>query len=310
VLSAFKSIWSESWGPRLEYILFNTLAALIESEHTTLLGIQRMLTDEGYRCWVVNQVKDPMVRSYWRNEFGKLEKRMVAEAISPILNKSGQFAMAPIIRNILGQVRSSVDFRQLMDKGQILIADLSKGTIGEDKSRLLGALLVSQLQLAAMSRKDIPEDERRDFFCYIDEFQSFASDSFISILSEARKYRLNLTLSHQYLGQLSESIKDAVLGSVGQAISLRVGFHDAEVLAKEFSSVCTADTLATLNRFHAFVRLTQDGEYSDPFRIVTLPKMGKRFGKREKIINRSRERFTTNRTVVEAKIEKWINPRS
>jgi len=306
LVSAFKSIWSESWGPRLEYILYATLASLIESPHTTILGVQRMLIDETYRWWVVNQVKDPMIRSFWVNEFDGYEKRMLAEMISPILNKSGQFGMAPVVRNILGQVRTSINFRRLMDSGQILIANLSKGSIGEDKSHLLGALLVSQLQLAAMSRQDIPEDERRDFNCYIDEFQAFSSESFISILSEARKYRLNLTLSHQYLGQLPEKIRDAVLGNVGQVISFRIGFEDAEIFSKDFGNVCLPEALSSLNRFHAFVRLTQAGEYVDPFGIVTLSKLGRKYMSKARILQRSREWFTRDRKAVEQKIERWI----
>jgi hypothetical protein len=201
-VSAFKSIWRDSWGPRLEYILYAAVAALLECENESLLGLQRMLSDARYRAWVVRQVKDPIVRSFWVNEFENYDDRFLTEAVAPIQNKVGQLLMSPQLRNILGQVRSKINARSMMDNKLIFIADLSKGKLGEDKSNLLGALLVTQFQLAAMSRADMPEAQRRDFFLYVDEFQSFATDSFISILSEARKYRLCLTLSHQYVEQL------------------------------------------------------------------------------------------------------------
>lgn len=184
IVGAFKNIWRDSWGPRLEYILYAAVAALVDCENATLLGAQRMLSDDKYRAWVVRQVKDPMVRSFWTNEFGGYDKKFLQEAIAPIQNKVGQLFMAAPIRNILGQVRSRVDTRFMMDEGRIFIGNLSKGRLGEDKSNLLGALLATQFQLAAMSRADIPEEHRRDFFLYIDEFQNFTSDSFSSMLSE------------------------------------------------------------------------------------------------------------------------------
>jgi len=223
VVGVFKTIWPEFWGPRLEYILYAATAALLDCENVTILGVQRMLSDARYRAWVVKQIKDPMVRSFWVNEFEHYDKRFLHEAIAPIQNKVGQLLMSPHVRNILGQVRSRINARFIMDNGRIFIADVSKGKLGADKSNLLGAMLVTQFQLAAMSRADMPEEKRRDFFLYVDEFQSFASDSFISILSEARKYRLCLTLSHQYIDQLRPEIRDAVFGNVGSMVAFRVG---------------------------------------------------------------------------------------
>ena len=246
IVSAFRSIWPEFWGPRLEYILYAAVAALLDCENVSLLGVQRMLSDDRYRAWVVKQVKDPQVRSFWVNEFENFDERFLREAVAPIQNKVGQLLMSPHLRNILGQVRSRIDARFMMDNGRIFIADLSKGKLGADKSNLLGALLVTQFQLAAMSRSDVPEETRRDFFLYVDEFQSFTSDSFVSILSEARKYRLCLTLSHQYTDQLRPEIKDAVFGNVGSIVAFRVGHRDAKTLEEVLGGSYTASQLSSL----------------------------------------------------------------
>jgi hypothetical protein len=195
IVTAFKNVWKDSWGPRLEYILFGCISALASVENGTLLGAQRMLVDEHYRRWIIKQVDDPMVRSFWEDEFASYDKRLLSEAVAPLQNKIGQLVMSPLIRNIVGQVRSRIDLRHLMDNRKIFIANLSKGQLGEDKSNLLGSLLVTAFQLAAMGRSDVPMGERVDYFLHVDEFQNFATDSFATILSEARKYRLNLTLS-------------------------------------------------------------------------------------------------------------------
>jgi len=202
IVGAFKSIWPDSWGPRMEYILYNAIAALLDCQNTSLLGVNRMLTDEKYREWVIRQIKDPFIKEYWEHEFAGYDERFRREAIAPIQNKLGQFLLNPVIRNILGQVKCKVNFPFVMDQKRLFIANLSKGKIGHDKANLLGSLLTTQFQLAAMRRAAQPEEEREDFFLFIDEFQNFTTDSFAAILAEARKYRLCLTLSHQYVDQI------------------------------------------------------------------------------------------------------------
>lgn len=306
VVSIFKSVWSDSWGPRLEYILFATVAALLDCENVSLLGVTRMLSDAKYRAWVVKQIEDPMVRSFWEREFGQYEKRFLQEAIAPVQNKVGQLLMSPHLRNILGQVRSRISAKFIMDNRRIFIANLSKGKLGPDKANLIGALLVTQFQFAAMTRADIAEDKRTDFFLYVDEFHSFVTDSFTSILSEARKYRLSLTLSNQYLSQLREEIKDAVLGNVGSIVSFRTGHEDAEALEKAFGMKYTASHFTSLNNREVCVKLLVDGEDREPFLGRTLSPQRKRYGKRETIIRRSREKYATRRAIVEEKISRWI----
>lgn len=307
IVSALKSIWRDSWGPRLEYILYACCAALLECENVSLLGIQRMLSDSRYRAWVVRQVDDPAVRSFWETEFARYDPRFLQEAISPIQNKVGQLLMAPPIRNILGQVRGKIDPRFMMDDGRILIANLSKGHLGEEKSNLLGALLVTQFQLAAMGRADIPEASRRDFFLHIDEFHNFSTDSFAGILSEARKYRLCLTLAHQYTEQLRPQVKDAVFGNVGSLIAFRVGEVDAEQLSGEFGGSYLPRHFADLANFEVCAKLLSEGGSADPFLGTTLPPFLPRYSKRETIIARSRERFSTPRRLVEERIERWLS---
>jgi hypothetical protein len=306
VVSIFKTTWPEFWGPRLEYILYAAVAAVLDCENVTLLGVQRMLTDAKYRSWVVRQIKDPMVKSFWVNEFANYDKKFLHEAIAPIQNKVGQLLMSPHLRNILGQVKSRIDARSMMDNGCIFIADVSKGKIGEDKSNLLGAMLVTQFQLAAMSRADVPEHERRDFFLYVDEFQSFASDSFISILSEARKYRLCLTLSHQYTDQLRPEIRDAVFGNVGSILSFRVGQRDAELLEREFGGAYSARRFIELNNHEVCVKLLKDGQYAEPFTGRTLPAWGIRHDRRDSVIRRSREKYGRERGTIEDKIKRYL----
>ena len=265
-----------------------------------------MLTDDRYRAWVVKQVKDPMVRSFWINEFGKYEKKFLQEAIAPIQNKVGQLLMSPQLRNILGQVRSRMDARFMMDRGRIFIANLSKGKLGADKANLLGALWVTQFQLAAMSRADVPESERRDFHLYVDEFQSFVSDSFTSILSEARKYRLCLTLSHQFLEQIKPEILNAVLGNVGSIVSFRVGPRDAPILETAFGKSYVVSQFAGLSDGEVLAKLISNGRDLDPFLGKTFPPRGRRYGMRERIIRRSREKYSTRRFEIERKITSWM----
>lgn len=306
IVSSLKGIWSESWGPRMEYILFATVAAILECENSTLLGVSRMLTDPRYRLWVVKQVKDPVVRSFWDREFENYDKRFVQEAVTPILNKVGQLFMSPQLRNVLAQVRKKVDVRFMMDKGRIFIANLSKGKLGEDKANLLGSLLVTQFHLAALSRADQPEKERKDFFLYVDEFQSFASDTFASMLSEARKYRLCLTLSHQYVRQLRREVADAVIGNVGSLISFRVGYEDAEALRRAFGEDLLSSQFTGLGNGEICARILEDGKSVEPFLGRTFRPGGTRYGRRRKIVKRSRERYALRRSVVESKIKRWI----
>ena len=306
IVSALKGVWSDSWGPRLEYILNATIAALLECQNTTILGVQRMLVDAGYRAWVLRQVKDPMVRSFWLAEFPRYDKGFVTEAIAPIQNKVGQLLMAPPIRNMLGQIKSKVGMRFMMDHRRIFIANLAKGALGADKANLIGSLLMTQFQLAAMSRTDTPEADRRDFHLYIDEAHNFMTEAFTSILAEARKYRLCLTLSHQYSSQFRQSTLDAVLGNVGSIISFRVGDQDAHLLEQEFGGTYPAKVFNSLGNYHIVCKLLGNGEPRDPFLGRTLPAQGRRHGWGENILRRSREKYATSKDVVEDKIRRWM----
>ena len=306
IVSALKSIWRESWGPRLEYILSASLAALSECENVSLLGAQRMLVDPRYREWVLRQVTDPVVRQFWLEEFPGYDPRLRAEAIAPIQNKLGALLLAAPMRNTLGQIRSGIDARFIMDNRRIFIANLSKGKLGADKANLLGALLVTQFQLAALSRADMAEDDRRDFFLAIDEFHNFGTDSFTSILSEARKFRLCLTLAGQYLEQTSDEVRDAVFGNVGSLICFRVGERNAEVLHREFGRTYLPSTFSSLGNYEICVKLLTEGQHGEPFLGVTSPPMGRRYGRRSNIVRRSRERYATHRLIVESKIRRWM----
>ncbi len=308
VVDALKSIWHESWGPRMEYILHNTVAALAECENTSLLGVNRMLSDDFYRHWVVRQLRDPFLRDYWVNEFESYDARFRREAIAPIQNKVGQLLLSPIIRNIIGQVRNRISIPLLMDNRRIFIANLAKGQIGSEQANLLGSLLITQFQLAAMARHRQPEADRPDFFLFVDEFQNFATESFTSILSEARKFRLNLTLSHQYIAQLSPTVRDAVFGNVGTLVAFRSGYDDAEFLHGEFGKEFLPNQFVDLNRYETLIRhQAPDGRLH--FQRAKLdPPIETHRGNRQKLIARSRERFATKREVVERKLERWLRP--
>lgn len=307
IVGAFKSIWRDSWGARMEYILYNALVALLDCPNTSLLGVNRMLTDEQYRAWVIRQIKDPFVKNFWAEEFASYDPRFMREAIAPIQNKIGQFLMNPPIRNILGQVKSKIDFRFMMDTGRVFIANLSKGKLGADKANLLGSLLTTQFQLAAMSRADTPEHERRDFHLFLDEFHNFTTDSFAAILAEARKYRLCLTLSHQYVDQLSPEVRQAVFGNTGTMISFRIGYTDAEILAKDFANTFIPRQFVDLDRYQIFIRLMENGVASTPFSAKTLPAIKNHHARKQKLIRWSRERFASARANVENRLSKWAN---
>jgi CxxC-x17-CxxC domain-containing protein len=306
LVGVFKKIWADSWGPRLEYLLRNTILSLLEYPNSTLLGIMRVLVDKEYRSKIIEKVEDPVVKSFWLEEFQKYPDRFLAEAVSPIQNKVGQFLTSPLIRNIVGQTKSTINIREVMDEGKILIMNLSKGRVGEDNSALLGAMMITRLQLAAMSRIEIPMEKRRDFYLYVDEFQNFATESFANILSEARKYRLNLILAHQYINQLEEPVRDAVFGNVGTLISFRVGAEDAEFLEKELQPEFNASDLVNLTKFDIYLKLMIDGIASRPFSATTLPPYPYPDKNcRDKVIRVSRERYTSRREEVEEKISKW-----
>lgn len=307
LMGVFKKIWPDVWSARMEYILNNTLLALLEYTGSTLLGIMRMLSEPDYRKKIVENLQDPVIKAFWVNEFAKYTQRLETEAVAAIQNKVGQFVSNPLVRNILGQVHSSINMREIMDKGKIFIVNLSKGKIGEDNSRLLGAMIITRLQLAAMSRVDISEEKRRDFFLYVDEFQNFATESFANILSEARKYRLSLILAHQYIGQLVDNqnfrVRDAVFGNVGTIICFRTGGADAEFLEKEFMPEFVQNDLVNLSKANIYIKLMIDGVTSRPFSAETIPPPKLPIESfQDVIVKNSRERYGTPRKIVDEKI--------
>jgi hypothetical protein len=312
IMSVFTKLWPDVWSGRMEHILRNTLLALLETEGSSMLGIMRMFADDTYRGKVVSRLSDPLVRSFWEDEYASWSEKYRTEAIAAIQNKVGQLLSTPLIRNIIGQVTSSVDIRHAMDTGKIILVNLSKGKLGEDTSGFLGSMLVTKFQLEAMSRADIPEKDRRDFFLYVDEFQNFATESFATILSEARKYRLGLTMANQYVAQLligdkSTKLQDAVFGNVGTMVSFQVGSDDAEELSKQFEEMVVEKDILSLPKYHAYMRLMIDGIPSKPFSVSTLPPPEfEQDDNRVDIIRKlSRERYSEKREVVEEKIKRW-----
>lgn len=313
VIGVLKRMFGESWGPRLEHILRYTLLALLDRPQTTMLDISRMLTDKDFRKETLEYCKDVTVLQFWKQEFGSWGDKQVTESVAPILNKVGAFTANPIIRNIIGQPKSSFDVRRIMDEGKILVVNLSKGLIGEDNAAILGAFLVTKVQLAAMSRSDIPNvEDRRPFYLYVDEFQNFATDSFAVILSEARKYGLNLTVANQYTSQMTESVRDAVFGNVGTTISFRVSADDAPILSKQFEPIFEAQDLLNLNNRHFVLSMIINGEKTPAFSATTLsiPKPPNDLTPR--IIRNSRLVYSRTREEVEKEIsanieaaEKW-----
>jgi len=292
LVGVFKKIWADSWGPRLEYILRNTILTLLENENSTLLDIMRILVDKNFRANIVYKMKDQVLKQFWLNEYDGYTDKLLVEAISPIQNKVGQFTSSPLIRNIIGQTKSSFNLREIMDQKKILIMNLSKGAVGEGGAQLLGAMMITKMQLAAMSRVDIPENERQDFYAYIDEFQNFSTDSFAEILSEARKYRLSLILAHQYVEQLSEVVRGAVFGNVGTTVVFRIGAADAEFMEREFTPVLTIEDLVNLPKWKIYLKLMIDGVTSQPFSADTLPDPEPELiSNRDKIIEFSRNTY-------------------
>lgn len=303
LMSTFKKIWVDAWSSRMEYILTNALLALIEYPDTTLLSVNRMLADEHYRNKVVDYIKDPAVKAYWVDEFGSYTERFAAEALPAIQNKIGQFTGNPLIRNIIGQPKSSFDIRKLMDEQKILIVNLSKGLVGETNADLLGSMLTTRIYLAAMSRADLPVMQMKqmpNFYFYVDEFQSFANATFANILSEARKYHLNLIIAHQYIEQMEEDVRNAVFGNVGTTVTFRVGPYDAEHLEKLFEPKFMATDLVNLGKFQIYLSLMIDGIGSQPFSAVTLPPVDPpEQSYKEMAIAASRRQFANPREQVE-----------
>ena len=308
LISVFRHLWKDFWGPRLEHILYNCVLALMDTPGQTLLGVYRMLVDDTFRQTIVANIKDPIVKMFWIDDYENYDERFRKEIISPVQNKVGQLLTSSQMRNIVGQPKSSVDFGFVMDQKRILLANLSKGKIGEDKSNLLGSAIVTKMYLAALERQNLPEEIRKDFYLYIDEFQNFSTDIFPSILSEARKYRLNLNLAHQYLYQLPESIKHAVFGNVGTVISFRVGSYDAKELAEEMKPVFTGEDLENLDNHHIALRLLIDGKMSPAFSAITMPPLKPKGheAERETVLRISRERYATPRDIVEEKLQSWF----
>ncbi|MEZ4103306.1 MAG: type IV secretion system DNA-binding domain-containing protein [Candidatus Paceibacterota bacterium] len=309
LMSTFDKIWPDTFSERMRYILSNTLLALLEYPGSTLLGVNRMYADKGYREEIVKNVTDPTVKTFWEDEFAKWDERFMREATAAIQNKIGQFTANPIVRNIIGQKTSSFDFREVMDKKKILLINLSKGRIGEQNAGLLGGMLITKIYLAAMSRADSTKADMADlppFFLFVDEFQNFANESFADILSEARKYKLNLTMAHQYVEQMEEEVRDAVFGNVGTTVSFRVGPLDAELLEKVFVPTFTQEDIVNLGRFQIYLTLMIDGVGSKPFSATTMGPLSKNpISFREEVIQTSRNNFSRPRQEVQKYIDEW-----
>ena len=307
VIGVLKRMFGDSWGPRLEHILRYTLLALLDRPETTLLDISRLLTDKEFRKETLEYCKDVTVLQFWKHEFGQWNEKQVNESIAPVLNKVGAFTANPIIRNIIGQPKSSFDIRKIMDEGKILVVNLSKGLIGEDNAAILGAFLVTKVQLAAMSRSDIPlVQDRRPFYLYVDEFQNFATDSFAVILSEARKYGLNLTVANQYVAQMTDSVRDAVFGNVGTTISFRVSADDAPLLIKQFEPTFEESDIIQLNNRHFVISMIINGEKVPAFSATTLSIPSTPADNFEAIVAHSREYYARPRLEVEQEIRETI----
>lgn len=295
IVSIFQKLYSYSWGPRLEYILRNALLTLLKSDEARLSDILELLTDAKFREKVVAKLDDPILKSFWTMEFDRMQDRARTDAIAPILNKVGQFVSSPIVRNVVNARRSSFSIEQIMNEGKILLVNLSQGRLGEDNAALLGAMLITKIQLAAMSRVHIPEAERRDFFLYVDEFQNFATDSFIKILSEARKYRLNLLLANQYISQIPEEVQKAIFGNCGSMISFVMGADDAAAFAKEYGERYTSEDLVSLGKYQIINKISIDNVISAPFPATTLPLAMGQNQNRDKVVRVSRERYAKKR---------------
>ncbi len=309
VVEVFKKQFGDSWGPRLQYILTNTIATALEAQGTTLLAVIRLLMDQNYRKFILKQVDDPILYKFWTEEFAQMAQnsKLLSESVSPIQNKVGRFISSAVTRNIIGQVKSTIDLREIMDNQKILLVNLAQGRLGEETASLLGGMIITRLQATAMERVDVPEEERKDFFLYVDEFQNFATESFAKILSEARKYKLNLTMTNQYIDQLPLTVRQAIFGNVGTLGSFVVSQGDASILEKEFAPVVASDDLVSLDAYALYIKLCIDGMTSIPFSAKSLPVRYHKFGLKDEIIARSREKYGTTKEEIEEKIVKWSN---
>lgn len=309
VVEVFKKQFGDSWGPRLQYILTNTVATVMEAQGTTLLAVPRMLTDRNYRKFILKQVSDPILYKFWEEEFAQMSEnnRLLSEAVSPIQNKVGRFISSAVTRNIVGQVKSTIDLREIMDNKKILLVNLAQGRLGEETASLLGGMIITRLQATAMERVNIPEDERTDFYLYVDEFQNFATESFAKILSEARKYKLNLTMTNQYIDQLPITVRQAIFGNVGTLASFVVSQADASILEKEFAPVVSSDDLVSLDAYAMYIKLCIDGMTSVPFSAKSLPIRFEKYNLRDEIVLKSREKYGMPKIEIEEKISKWSN---
>ena len=312
LMGIFTKIWANAWSARMEYILNNAILALLDTPGTTMLGITRMLVDKDYRQNIIKNLKDPVIKAFWVHEYEAWQDKFRNEAIAPIQNKVGQFLSSSVIRNIVGQSKSTINIFDMMNEGKIFLVNVSKGRIGEDNSRLLGGMIITKIQLAAMERVRIPEDLRKDFYLYVDEFQNFVTDSFASILSEARKYRLSLTVAHQYTAQLvtkeSSAMRDSIFGNVGTMIIFRVGADDASFLENEFQPEFMAEDIVNLPNYKVYLKLMIDGITSRPFSAKTIPPLvvdNVAEGNAENVINISRDKYCRTRPDVEREINEW-----
>lgn len=304
-IQIFKKLFGSNWTDRLEHVLRYTVLALLDSPNTTVLSILKMLTDKNYRQNIVSRIQDNVVKNFWVSEFAGWSEKFDAEAITPLLNKVGQFVATNMIRNIIGQPVSKFDLRDIMDNKKIILMKVSKGLLGEENSSLLGAMIVTKVYQAAMSRADTKEDKREDFYFYVDEFQNFATETFAEILSEARKYRLNLTIAHQYMGQLSGFVQKTVFGNVGSIVSFRVGADDAGILAEEYTPIFTARDIINLGVREFYCKMSINGEIREAFsaKTLTVPNLNENFV--TEIIAESRLRYCENRSEVEKMLAKW-----
>jgi type IV secretory pathway TraG/TraD family ATPase VirD4 len=303
IVSTLKRIWAESWGPRLEHIFRNTILSLLHYSNATLLDIQPLLTDSEFRNEVLHHIKDSALLNFWYKEFIPMSPQMKNEAISPIINKIGLFQTHPLIRNIVGQPKSSFSIADTMNEKKIFIANLSKGSLGEDGTQLLGSMLVTQFQTAALARAKQSSYFRSPFYLYIDEMHSFVTLSFADILAESRKYGLCLFLTHQYIDQLNEKILAAILGNIGTLICFRIGASDATVLEQEFFPVFNSEDLVNLPQYHIYLKLLIDGTASRPFSATTLPLPKRNHSCKQEIIDLSRSTYARERKIVETEIK-------
>ncbi|MEP7103628.1 MAG: DUF87 domain-containing protein [Candidatus Dojkabacteria bacterium] len=309
IVNVFKKYFGDSWGPRLQYILANAVLTLLHCQNVSLLAVQRILTDKNYRKFLLKQVKDPFLLKFWQEEYEQLGQnpRLLAEALAPIQNKVGRFLSSPMVRNMIGQIKSSIDLQDIMNSEKILLVNLSQGKIGEENSSLLGGMIVTRLYSNAMQRARIAKEERKDFYLYVDEFQNFATDSFVKILSEARKYALNLIVTHQYIDQIDPTIQDAIFGNVGTLMNYVVGQKDGLRLEKEYTPYLSSEDLVNLDKYRLAMKMTVDGAQTPPFTAIALKPQYKDTGLKEKVKEASREKFSKPRDQVESKINKWAS---